>query len=725
MTYDTNGHKTPLFDDAQRMKRYEQLVENFWHSRAELFKQFFASHQDIDNEVGWVPDSDAKSEFFRALFDRMAIARRVVEVYPMECWQVQPLVYEDESAKNATAFEKAWDELGSHLMLNGESWHQDEAGSLVWSYLLRADIMSGIGRYGAILLGLDDGKLLEEPADGSQPDGVPKDISGVADLTSKDIYGGQLPKALERPLASTMGTDAQYFGVQFTPQQPSTKKRNGAQLLFLRVFDEHLVEVVQYEASMYNPRFGLPIMYKITLNDPRQPHTGIGLPLATVRVHWSRVIHIADNLQSSEIFGAPRMRPVLNNILDLRKLYGGSAEMYWRGAFPGLSIETNPQMGGDAILDIPSLRDMMTQYHTGLQRWISLLGMSAKSLAPQVVDPTPQITVQIQAICILLGCPVRVFMGSERGELASSQDDASWNDRLRHRQHTHITPRIISPFIDRLITLGVLPEPESYSIEWPDLDSTTKKDKAAIALQTTQAVAAYVAGSVEQMIPPQDYLTRILGLEEEEAETILADAEAKQQEQEEEHQALAEEHGFEPAPPPGFKEPPPPPPPAGTTPKGGLGGKGMPPGGGGNPRTKAEQSSQTQQQKQQRQPAPAANVHHTAEHDAGLDEDAEADDGRKEAHDLVAKEKQRYTKLREDLDEDYGPPHVASIDAERKPKRGEIPYGTQDVADPPRPRVVRNESREAEVIAVLVKHAPTMLVSLMNDSLSFLARRIP
>src|SRR6185312_3650467 len=160
-------------------------------------------------------------------------------------------------------------------------------------------------------------------------------------------------------------------------------------------------------------------------------HTGIGLPLATVRVHWSRVIHIADNLRNSEIFGVPRMQPVYNRLLDLRKLYGGSAEMYWAGAFPGLSLETNPQLGGDVLIDQSAVRSMMGQYRNGLQRYLQLTGMSAKVLSPTVVDPTQQVDKQIEAICIELTIPVRVFKGSERGELASNQDDSTWNDRVR------------------------------------------------------------------------------------------------------------------------------------------------------------------------------------------------------------------------------------------------------------------------------------------------------
>src|SRR5574337_154677 len=195
----------------------------------------------------------------------------------------------------------------------------------------------------------------------------------------RDIYGG----ATQNPLSSTVGTDAQYRGIQFTPgyypggdptgpinpyaspgnprlmmaegmpvgyQNGNGKKSKKAYpggMLFMRCFDEMLVQVVQYEADLRNPRFGRPIMYLVTLNDPRYPHTGIGLPLATLRVHWSRVIHLADSIRSSEIFGMPRMQPVFNNLLDLRKLYGGSAEMYWQGALPGISFETNPNLGGD------------------------------------------------------------------------------------------------------------------------------------------------------------------------------------------------------------------------------------------------------------------------------------------------------------------------------------------------------------------------------------------
>jgi hypothetical protein len=121
---------------------------------------------------------------------------------------------------------------------------------------------------------------------------------------------------------------------------------------------------------------------------------------------------------------------------------------------------------------------------------------------------------------------------------------------------------------------GVLPEPDGYSIEWPDLDSLNDTDKAQILLQRTQAYAAYVGGGIEQVIPPKHYMTLFDDLTLDEAEEIIDEAEKKQEEQDQENQDLADEHGMIPTPPPGFQHPEPPPVIMPGVP--GAGGKGPP-----------------------------------------------------------------------------------------------------------------------------------------------------
>jgi len=454
------------------------LAMNAMFTRRAFLNQQPDSRRNIDKECGYKETLDKYD--YKRMFERNPIANRVVNVLPKECWQVAPEVYEEEDSEETTEFEQAVANLPKTLVLR--SWAKtDKKSSPIWEALCRLDILSGVGSFGVLLIGIDDGLPLDQPI---QSPYVQPDSAGVFNA--------------------------------------SAKKRR--QLKYLRVLDESLVEILSYENDRSNPRYDQPVYYNLTLNDPTVGNDSTNKPSSTtVKVHWSRIVHVADNMTSSEVFGMSRQHSVWDRLYDLKKLYGGSAEMYWQGAFPGLSVETHPQLGGDVELPLEKLKEAMENYREGLQRWLAIAGASVKTLSPQVVDPSPQINGDIESICIQIGCPVRVFKGSERGELASSQDDSAWNDRLRQRQHTHITPRIITPFFDRLIMMGVLPEPQSgeYCVEWPDLESLSDKDKVDIATKRVQALVSYITGGGESVVDAQDLLTRFLGFDEEEATSMI------------------------------------------------------------------------------------------------------------------------------------------------------------------------------------------------------------
>lgn len=546
-----------LTDQDMRERRLQQLVDNFEFSRSQFVKAFQDPRRNVNYECGYPDSTSYAGEQYQELFDRLSVANRVVSLMPSESWQVQPRVFEDESDSNVTEFEKAWDELSAQL--RADSYYKKEEGSVIWSYLKRLNIVSGIGTFGVMLLGIDDGKRLDQAIDGVEQ-------QYPTSSTSYDIYGPSPTESMAEQPVSTLGTDAQYQPITMSPPEPTSPKGK-CKLLFLRVFSEKLVQITQYESNVNSPRFGMPKMYRVTLNDPKTQSTGIGLPTTTVAVHWTRLIHVADNLINSDVFGNPRMLPVLNHLLDLRKIYGASAEGYWKQAFATMVIKSLPQLGGDPSLDLSAARSTIENIENGLSRSMVLNGFEAEQLPPSVTDPTQYIDKIIEAICIQLGVPVRVFKGSERGELASSQDDASWNDRLRAYQRDYLTPHVICKFIDRLIAIGVLPEPEDgYGVEWPDLDSLTDMDKAKIGLTQTQAMGAYVGQGVENLIDPLNYLTKVLGFEQEVAQSIMDDAAKHQEEQMQEQQDMADEHGFEPTPPPGFSRPEPEQPPASPSP---------------------------------------------------------------------------------------------------------------------------------------------------------------
>src|SRR5215468_10326397 len=113
---DTNGAPTvngaPRFATPDQLARFQELVDNALMARQEFFNKFLDPRRDINDECGYPRTGAITADNLKDLYDRNAIANRVVAVMPKETWQQSPTVYEDEDSENQTKFEEAWDELG-------------------------------------------------------------------------------------------------------------------------------------------------------------------------------------------------------------------------------------------------------------------------------------------------------------------------------------------------------------------------------------------------------------------------------------------------------------------------------------------------------------------------------------------------------------------------------------------------------------------------------------
>lgn len=448
---------------AQRMQlKYEtaQRVMELTHNldtglRTQLARFLLDGERDINGECGY--PTALTPYHYQAMYDREGAAARVVECEPEETWAMDPELWEDDDPDTDTDFELKW----KQLVINYN----------IWNELLRVDILSGIGEFGVLFLGINDGKPLDQPVDGLDDLGNPTD-------------------------------------------------QNEYQLLFVRPFEEISCTVRQREVDRRNPRYGKPTLYMIHFRDV--PAFGIqsGNSISKM-VHWTRVIHVADNLRQSLIFGIPRMRNVYNRLVDLRKIYSSSGEAFWKGAFPGMAFEVAPEVADQGVeLDKDSIRKEMENYMNGLQRYLALTGVTAKTLPPMLVDPTPSVTIHLQNIAITKGIPYRILFGSEEAKLAATQDSRAWNKRVKKRQDKYVGPCIIRPLVNRLIAFGILPQPKKLEIKWPDLNAPTDQDKATVALTTAQAIQAYISGGGPSLIPPGIFLTDILGMSQAQKDQI-------------------------------------------------------------------------------------------------------------------------------------------------------------------------------------------------------------
>jgi len=370
----------------------------------------YGTDRNLYQVLGYKRDVGYKD--FWESYRRFGIAHRIISAMPKATWGDGFSLAEDEDTENDTEFEKKWTCVAR--------------STNIVHYFERADRIAGIGQYGLLLIGLNDGKKLKDAV-------VPKSIR-------------------------TDGPD------------------NG--ILYLRPISENNAEIREAEQSKSSPRFGRPISYNITVKAG-----DTSLEAGTLEVHHSRVIHIAENLDEDEVFGTPRLRPVYNLLFDLAKVTGATAEVYWKGAYRGMHVDVDPEWAlGDIDTSrsevLSELKANLEEYDHGQTRWIRTQGVKVTPLVGEIPNPKHAAGVIIQMISGTTSIPTRILIGSERGELASTQDEVNWNTRIEERRGQFAEPSIVRTFVDRLIEWGILPEVDDYTVVWPSLFKLDDKEKA-------------------------------------------------------------------------------------------------------------------------------------------------------------------------------------------------------------------------------------------------------
>jgi len=309
------------------------------------------------------------------------------------------------------------------------------------------------------------------------------------------------------------------FGLSDVPNKEAFATPAGGKvdLIYLQPIGEGNASIARWETDPQNPRYGLPVMYEITL-----PQDDAGT--TTLRVHYTRVLHVAGKLLEGNVKGVSRLEAVYNRLFDLEKLVGGSAEMFWRGARPGYKgkVEDGYTLTSEQEDDLEAQLD---EYEHNLRRFLISAGIDLAALETQVADPDSHVDVQLKMISAYTGIPKRILTGSERGELASTQDINTWNALIQGRRENYVEGTILRPFIRKCQEFGVLP-PETdkengYSIIWKPLFEQSDKEKAEVGETRAKALNQYAAQPMaESIVPPEAFYKYFLGLEQDQIDMI-------------------------------------------------------------------------------------------------------------------------------------------------------------------------------------------------------------
>lgn len=433
----TDSRKKEPIDGEKRlgvhdMKTFSEVVSRYLLA-AKMGMQY-ENNRDLYQALGY-PQKIGYSDYFLR-YTRQDIAKAVIDRPVKATWSGPLELIESNEAKD-TEFEKAWKDLDRKLGIK--------------TLLSRLDRLTGIGRYGVLLLGLDD-------------------VSNSEGFKNPIIEGG----------------------VQ--------------ELKYIKPFGEQTAVIDTYETDPKNERYGKPLLYSIKIVDLESQRNQL------VKIHYSRIIHVTDDNLESDVLGIPRLEAVFNRLMDIEKIVGGDGEMFWRGARPGFHGKVDPDytMTEDTKTD---LLNQLDEYEHNLRRFLINEGVDIENLAQQVADPSNHVDVQIQMISAVTGIPKRILTGSERGELASTQDTGEWLAYIQARREDHAEPRIVRPFVDRLLELNLLPNPaEDYTVVWQDLFSVSEKARVEIGKSRANALREYTSNPIaEAIMPPDAFLEKCMG----------------------------------------------------------------------------------------------------------------------------------------------------------------------------------------------------------------------
>lgn len=460
---------------AARAGSMRQFLVNVMMTRANMARAMSNDpnkKRDLDRTCGWIQGEPTIWEY-QNLIDREGLADRINGVYPEESWSVYPTVTQNENrGPTGTAFDRAWDDF------------EDEHDP--FGYLARADRESGIGYCGIMLIGFDDGRTLDQPVEGIKLDRDERDDSSSASADDNQV---------------------------------------SRKVLFLRPMAQTMFRVKEMETNPMSPRYGLPTMYQIIAFDPTQ---SLGLIIQTEDhpigeyhdVHWHRIHHLAENLRSSNVYAPPRLKNVVNRVHDVRKILGGSGEMFWLGARPAYSLENIPGWE-DADFDMDSAKDEVEAFMNDLQPFMRLQGLHAHSLAPKIGDPTNHLKAQYEFICSTIGVPYRIFFGSEQGFQAGEQDAKSWHRRLGARNSKYLSKKVVRTLIRRLQNARCLPNTKTFIDKWTDLNVLSMSERADVTLKKAQALLQYVTSGAELVFPIREFFTMVFDMTDDEAEAVI------------------------------------------------------------------------------------------------------------------------------------------------------------------------------------------------------------
>jgi uncharacterized protein len=291
----------------------------------------------------------------------------------------------------------------------------------LWSRLADTDRRSLVGGYAGLILRFADSKRFQEPVDR-----VPGGLEGLVEVIP--AWAGQLTVA-------NWNTD---------------------------------------EAS---EGYGQPTMYQFL-------ESAVGndtLKTRAFMLHPDRVI-----LWSADgtVHARSALEPGFNDLMTMEKVSGAGGEGFWKNAksAPVLQIDKEARladmaaaMGVEEAAVADAMNDQVGDWQKGFDKLLMLQGMEAKTLGITLPIPEHFFSIALQGFAASLNIPLKILVGNQTGERASTEDARDWSQTNMARRESTARPNI-QALINLLERVGIMPE-RDWRLNWSDLTEASMAEK--------------------------------------------------------------------------------------------------------------------------------------------------------------------------------------------------------------------------------------------------------
>jgi hypothetical protein len=393
------------------MNKVVRLANRATRSLGEMFPAFFAGAKHNHYADFGFPTS-LDFDQFHGMYSRNGIAKAGVNKTVGKTWQDSPFLLEKE---------RDGSQQGAVAETTLEAEIRTRFDRLrVWAKLAEADKRSLVGRYAGVILRLADGETFDKPVTR-----VTGGLDGLVEVIP--VWEGQLT-------------------------------------------------VSEWHDDQTAEDYGLPKMFaftEATLGEKAGSHK------RQFNVHPDRVVIWSED--GTVNGGESLLEAGYNDLVTMEKISGAGGEGFWKNAksAPVLQIDKDTQLSIPQGMTPEEFTEAMSGqvegWQKGFDRLLMLQGMEAKTLGITLPSPEHFFGVALQSFAASINIPVKILVGMQTGERASTEDAQEWAQTIMSRRDRRVVPNIMA-LVDRLVQVKILPE-KDWFLDWTDLTEASMAEK--------------------------------------------------------------------------------------------------------------------------------------------------------------------------------------------------------------------------------------------------------